>query len=413
MHRAASRIFLVSAKVCLSAIGSPPTQPGVFVAGGNRVPTLIAVFAILQGAWTALVAISGEPGTNLYGLLDATVSIGFGVAVFRRRLWGVYGLVTIAATSDVGQLVLRDQKPWLIPIVIYVAGAISLSRSEHVAPKRVDLDAKLILISAVLLIFGSEMISFCFSFFRGIIGFNHSDGNAVLLILVGLWQVWIFARAGAGTPWSFETSLCVAATAIPLGLVDAVFNLRGASRAIPMQNYLYYLFSVTLLDAVWLASYAVVGWGIESLITVPTFDGALSALRTGLWPPMQESRGVLVARLEGVLGAITVALVTAYVSISSGEYATLADSLFGLLCVLGIYFSWRSAVVVGAVDYWISQVLSFMSGPHVNPIVHGMTALVLSLLFVNGVRGVFAQRRVLRRVDSLASEPEGKSDLAR
>ena len=362
-------------------------------------PTLVAIVAVLQGAWTALLAVSGEPGTNLYGLLDATVSIGFGVAAFRRRLWGVYGLVALATIGDVAQLVLRGEKPWFVPIAVYLVGAVSLSRSEHVAPKPDDLNLRLIVISAVLLFFGTELIWFCLPLYLGLIGLQHSDFDTALLVITGLWQVWVFARAGAETPWNFETSLCVAAVVIPLNLIDSLI-VRGAN---PAEHY---ILRMTILHASRLAAYAVIGSGIQSLVSVPTFRGVFSALGTGLWPSTREPRGARIARFEGVLGAMTVAMVTAYLSVTSREYANLTDSFVSLLCALGIYFSWRSAAVVAAADYWISQVLSFASGPPGNPVAHGSSTLILSLLFINGLRGVFAERRFLRTIDSHTSQSE-------
>jgi hypothetical protein len=356
------------------------------------VPTLVAIVAILQGAWTALAAVSGEPGTNLYGLLDATVSIGFGVAAFRRRLWGVYGLVVLATLGDVAQLVLRGEKAWFVPIAVYLIGAVSLLRSEHIAPKSDDLNLRVVVISALLIFFGTELIWFILPLYLGLIGLQHSDFDTALLVVTGLWQVWVFGRAGAGTPWSFETSLCVAVAVIPLNLIDSLL-VRGAN---PVEHY---VFRMTILHASRLAAYAVVGSGIQSFVRVPTFSGTFSALRSGLWPSTREPQGARVARLEGVLGALTVAVVTAYLSVSNGEYANLTDSLVSIVCALGISFSWRSAIVVAAADYWISQVLSFASGPPGNPVAHGSSTLILSFLFVNGLRGVFAEHRLSRKAE--------------
>ncbi len=68
----------------------------------------------------------GHPGTNAYGLLDVFCAFGFGIAILKRRLWGAYGLVILAAGSVAASAYIGKGTPWLVPLIVYLIGAFVL-----------------------------------------------------------------------------------------------------------------------------------------------------------------------------------------------------------------------------------------------------------------------------------------------
>ena len=82
----------------------------------------------------------GQPDTSVavtLMLVQGPALIVFAVAIYRRHLWGAYGLLIITLLSALLSLVEKVKSGWPIPIVItliYVLAVGSLHRARGIPP---------------------------------------------------------------------------------------------------------------------------------------------------------------------------------------------------------------------------------------------------------------------------------------
>jgi hypothetical protein len=98
-----------------------------FQAGVTAAFVIVLIFErnVLPGAY----------GFNLYSLIDAIALTGFALALLKGHLWAAYGLFAYGLLDWVGKVARSGQVAWIVPVMVYAIGAMTLSRSQHLTPK--------------------------------------------------------------------------------------------------------------------------------------------------------------------------------------------------------------------------------------------------------------------------------------
>lgn len=108
-----------------------------------------------------------------------------------------------------------------------------------------------------------------------------------------------------------------------------------------------------------------------------------------------------VGAIAAGLYAIVTAGVTAYAVFNGGDVASISsvsayvEAAFFAFLAFGIWRSWRWAAVVALVLYLLEQVLGAIRVGHMVGVI---MPVVLTFLFISGVRGTFAFRKYQREI---------------
>ena len=129
-----------------------------------------------------------------------------------------------------------------------------------------------------------------------------------------------------------------------------------------------------------------------------------NARRNGLWPEIRDEDSARYAAKQGMVGALVVAGVTALVSF----LGTMGFSLWSLLDAavfvaigVGIWRMSRAAAVAGLVVFLIERVQ--MAAAHPDQASKGVVmGVIITIAFINGIRGTFAYHRFTRPAASTA-----------
>ena len=122
-----------------------------------------------------------------------------------------------------------------------------------------------------------------------------------------------------------------------------------------------------------------------------------SRYRRVYWPPVWNLETARGAAMQGFWAATFVAAVTAALSILSAfgvslfgfDLSALADAAAFAILAVGIYRMWRVAAVAGFCLYILETAFRWATGGPKNPVL----AVIITLAFVNSVRGTFAYRK--------------------
>ncbi|HEV3112831.1 MAG TPA: trypsin-like peptidase domain-containing protein [Candidatus Binataceae bacterium] len=361
--------------------------------------TLAAILALAQGALAALIALWGIVPLNVNVALVVICFIAFGIATMRRHLWAAWGLVALGLASGITRSTLVNQTPWLpwlLPALVYLAGAIELTRSENVSPAANEIPLRSILVTAIILFAGSEIIAFLFSFLRGFVGFQRSQGAVLLGALLLCWHVWAYASVATDSKWSFENIIATILIVWPLFILDLKLS-HGGLQTVAVA---YTLLTIEI-------GYGMIALCISRVLRVPPIQTTPRLLRTLLYPPTDNLRGARWAAIQGAVGAIIVAVVTALMAIGATTAAPsfspwgLLDAAMFAVVGVGIYKHSRIASAAGLLLYIPGQIDMFLH-PEGNLPAHLVATLALLVMFANGLRGTLAVWRLT------ASQSEGQ-----
>jgi hypothetical protein len=181
------------------------------------------VFALGQAAFT-LVLLTYHPAFTLLNLIDVVLLAAFAAAIVNRHLWAGCCLAAYAVLDYIYKLAALGRSAWIIPPIVYVIGAISLHRTEHVAPSVRELRWKRALWIALFLVAGNFAIGFVFGFF-GLTKAGVPVSVAASWLwwtLCTAWAVALFAWASwKELAWPFEAAVLIVSFSLPLGaLID-------------------------------------------------------------------------------------------------------------------------------------------------------------------------------------------------
>jgi hypothetical protein len=99
--------------------------------GGTLAHRIAVFFGFGQAAITAVFVVTGYEGFGLASMIDSVAMAIFAWAAYRRFLWGAYGLAAYALISVLMKVLSGIQSPWMVPLIIYLVGAISLHRAKR------------------------------------------------------------------------------------------------------------------------------------------------------------------------------------------------------------------------------------------------------------------------------------------
>jgi hypothetical protein len=143
----------------------------------------------------------------------------------------------------------------ILPLALYVIGAIALLRSEHLAPAVSELRWKRTLVFAAVLMGGNFLIGFLF----GLFGLTHggvAQGWAATVTQTCLWVIWTAAvcfLAVRRTAWPFETMLLLIIFSAPVALLELLVTGESPRAA--------------LGRVFWTLAFCMIGWGLTALFT--------------------------------------------------------------------------------------------------------------------------------------------------
>jgi len=198
-------------------------------------------------------ALTGGYGFGLYSLSDVIAIMGFALALLKGRLWAAYGLFAYGLLDWVAKAVQSGQVAWIVPVMLYGIGAISLSRSEHLAPVASELRWKRAVVFAAVWVAGDVLIGFLLGLF-GLTRSGVSQTSAVALsqtCLPAIWGAAICYAAARRAVWPFETVLLIAILTSPIAIVD-LLSTSGS----PL------LLLASIVSAIALS---MIGWGLVIL----------------------------------------------------------------------------------------------------------------------------------------------------
>lgn len=82
------------------------------------------IYVIVSTAVTSLDPVSAALSLTI-GVLITSIDVALAIAAFKQYLWGAYGLVA-SGVLDLILKLLQGVNIWWVPLIIYVAGALSL-----------------------------------------------------------------------------------------------------------------------------------------------------------------------------------------------------------------------------------------------------------------------------------------------
>lgn len=162
----------------------------------------------------------GQYVFTLFSISDIVCFIGFGLALIKRHLWGVYALICYSVVNLLIKSLRGFGSIWwsLLFIVVYAIGGIILYRSDHLSPPLTELNFKRIVRLAIVLYIGNFIIGFGLGFIR--LG-NSGAENAIQWAIFLFWWILAFTLfARQPTPWVFETFVLISITVLLVGLID-------------------------------------------------------------------------------------------------------------------------------------------------------------------------------------------------
>ena len=219
---------------------------------------IAAGMAFFQATVTALYVVAlltggdilpGGNGISLYSLIDVIALTGFALALVKGRLWAAYGLLGYGLLDWIVKAMRFGQIAWILPVVLYAIGAITLARSEHLAPAASELRWKRTLVFAAVLIGGNFLIGFLFGLF-GLTRGGVAQGWAATLTqtcLSVIWNAAVCFLAVRQTAWPFETALLLAIFSAPVGPLEMLVTGESPITA--------------LARVVWTIAFCMIGWG--------------------------------------------------------------------------------------------------------------------------------------------------------
>ncbi len=117
--------------------------------------------------------------------------------------------------------------------------------------------------------------------------------------------------------------------------------------------------------------------------------------RESLWPSVDTAEGAALAAKQGFWAAVLCAVATAafaLLSIIGLDSSALVDAALFAIIAWGLSKKSRAAAVCGLLLYVVERLYMWSTVGMQNPII----AVLFTLLFINGVRGTFAWKRLAR-----------------
>ena len=115
--------------------------------------------------------------------------------------------------------------------------------------------------------------------------------------------------------------------------------------------------------------------------------------RESFWPSVDTAEGAASAAKQGFWAALFCAVVTAafgLLSIMGFDPSALVDAALFAIIAWGLWKKSRAAAVCGLLLYVVERLYMWSTVGMQNPIV----PVLLTLMFINGVRGTFAWKRL-------------------
>ena len=115
--------------------------------------------------------------------------------------------------------------------------------------------------------------------------------------------------------------------------------------------------------------------------------------RESFWPSVDTAEGAALAAKQGFWAAVACAVVTAalaLLSIMGFDSGALVDAALFAIIAWGLWKKSRAAAVCGLLLYVVERLYMWSTVGMQNPIV----PVLLTLFFINGVRGTFAWKRL-------------------
>ncbi len=150
--------------------------------------------------------------------------VGLAIFLWYGHLWAAWALVATSLLDFAVKVARTGQSAWIVPPVIYVAGALYLAQAPSVSPRFHELRWVRALVCAVVWVAGNFGIGFVFGRL-GLLqnGLPRTDAIALTqLVLFFLWGVCIFALTIYRSDCPLEAVLLITLFALPLGIVDSV-----------------------------------------------------------------------------------------------------------------------------------------------------------------------------------------------
>lgn len=94
----------------------------------NRMVRVAAVVAYGQALFTLVFVLSGD--FSPLEMVSVVLLGALGYGTWRRRRWGALGLAVLAVV-DAGLKMASGIRPWIIPLAIYLLGALALERQSR------------------------------------------------------------------------------------------------------------------------------------------------------------------------------------------------------------------------------------------------------------------------------------------
>lgn len=110
-----------------------------------------------------------------------------------------------------------------------------------------------------------------------------------------------------------------------------------------------------------------------------------------IWPTIFDSITAQKASRQGFWAAIFNAIVTAVmIFLGSFNLFSLVDIVIFVVIAFGIYKMYRTASVAGLCLYILERIDSWLSYGFPNTTIRAATFIIITLMFINSIRGTFA-----------------------
>lgn len=334
----------VAAATSTMAFSAPPRSPVM-----TRIAATVALFQagymlfVMLGAIESPITASGQPAIdarNIWSIAgaiaEATLMVGFAIALLKRHVWGAFGLFGDAALNTLVKPFILGFGAFvgsLIPLVIYWVGTQASLNSEYKRPHLYELKWREIIRYGLLVFVGWQSVAFIFGF----LGFRKDMAMMPeYWIILSTWLISVLALAAKyDTQWGFETVLCVSIIGNLLSLVTDVPFLvmhEGVDLGSALIDWDF--------NQSFVIAFGVVACGVASVLPLPIVaPGEAAKGLFGIHLRTYDYKGVMsdTRRLLLILG--TIYILFGFYLFKGGQAKEFVQDNWLELVVMGIVFA--------------------------------------------------------------------------
>lgn len=216
------------AKLRLTAASTTSTKPPLpswtKAAAGMALFQTVFTIALAFAALADGTFFSAASGFGLLSIADVVALLGLSIGVWHGHLWAAWALVAYSLLDDAVKVARTGQSAWIVPLVIYVVGALYLAQAPNIRPRFKELRLVRALVCAAVWVAGNFGIGFVFGRL-GLLqnGLPRTDAIALAqLVLFLLWGICVFSLTIYRSDYPLEAVFLITLFALPLGIVDSV-----------------------------------------------------------------------------------------------------------------------------------------------------------------------------------------------